>query len=139
MLEVASAALTVATIALAIEVLRHWKAAAVTSVKQTEPLSPDQWFILGVFIGFIGQSLDNTYWLMAWSSHYVDPESATTLWLFENGFLFNIPFRQIAGILAAVCHVRAAVKTSNLYFKSVLWLSAVLGVSYASLLWLSAN
>lgn len=108
-----SSGLTVTTIIMSIVVVNHWKRDAVDGARSKEKLTGEQWLIIGVFLGFIGQSLDNSYWLVAWSSHYISETSVYTAWLFKNGVYFNIPFRQTIGTIAAYCHVRAAVQYSR--------------------------
>lgn len=70
--------------------------------------SPEQWFILGVFLGFLGEFLDNFYWTITWALRYLD-SSYTELFM-NSGVYSNIPFRQILGISAAYCHIRSAIE-----------------------------
>ena len=65
-----------------------------------------QWFALGICVGFIGSILDNLYWSIPWSLSFIDSHWAE--FFFSKGSIFNIFFRQIAGILAGYCHIRAA-------------------------------
>lgn len=65
------------------------------------------WFVLGVSIGFVGGTGDNSYWFIPWSFAFVESEQ-TGVWM-EMGVFFNIPFRQMAGTVSAYCHVRSAI------------------------------
>lgn len=69
------------------------------------------WFIIGVAIGFMGGAMDNLWWGLAWSQAYLS--DSTEVWLFVNGVFSNIPFRQIAGIAAAYCHIRSKLAYSS--------------------------
>lgn len=71
-----------------------------------------QWFILGVAIGFAGSVVDNLYWGLAWTAYYID--SAWADLLFSSGIYFNLFDRQLAGIFAAYCHVKAAIKNGQI-------------------------
>lgn len=109
MLSVLSGGTTVLTILMGVAVLLYWYKPLLAAIRNKEPFTVEQWFILGVFLSFVGQALDNTYWLITWTVHYFHPEGVVTHWLFDNGTLFNLPFRQAAGITAAYCHVKAAI------------------------------
>lgn len=61
------------------------------------------WLILGVFVGFTGQILDNFYWAFPWTASFLGLNSSTAL--FESGIYFNIFFRQGLGLVAACFHV----------------------------------
>jgi len=64
-----------------------------------------RWLLVGIFLGFFGSVWDNGYWAIPWSLSYIGSPHQD-LW-FANGVLCNIPFRQIAGITAVYCHLRA--------------------------------
>lgn len=70
--------------------------------------TPEQWFILGVFFGFVGEFLDNLYWTVTWTASYLNTEYASSL--MKYGVFPNIPFRQGLGIVAAYCHIRSAME-----------------------------
>jgi hypothetical protein len=92
----------VPTILLAVAVVFHFKQALVSIPRQAQ-----NWLILGIVIAFVGQSLDNLYWGFAWTGDFLSwPD--TESW-FLRGSLFNIFSRQICGIAAALCHIKAAV------------------------------
>jgi len=136
-LELISIALTVAVIILSIEVVKQWFPSVRRSVARKKSLTAEEWLILGVFVSFVGGSFDNSYWLTAWSSFYIDSTSSFTHTIMSNGFLANIPFRQITGIFAAYCHLNAAVLYSTdgkKHLKNVMLIAIVLGFSYSLLL-----
>jgi hypothetical protein len=100
-------------------------------------LDPQDWFILGVIIGFTGQALDNTYWLVAWHLHFIHHPLAW-IW-FENGATANLPFRQGSGIAAGLCHLIAAHKYSQTRDSAALSIvilgSAAAVMIYTTILW----
>jgi len=135
MTDVLSGGLTVLTILLGIAVVVHWGQSAANAITSDKKLTSEQWLILGVVIAFIGQTLDNTYWLITWTAHYFDNASPLSDFLFEHGTLVNIPFRQICGIVAAYCHVYAAVqldKTKTYKFKSYILLASAAGLAFSA-------
>lgn len=106
--------------------------------------SPEHWFILGVFLGFVGEFFDNLYWTIAWTFHYLD--HAKTSLLMNFGVFSNIPFRQLLGIIAAYCHIRSALeykslrsikKENNMLFKFNIFIAIIilLGVVFSSILY----
>ena len=64
-----------------------------------------QWLILGVSISFVGAFMDNLYWAIPWSLHFIGNENADSFFML--GVHFNIFFRQSTGILAALCHLKS--------------------------------
>lgn len=62
------------------------------------------WVALGIVLSFGGQFFDNLYWGFAWASEFINHPSKD--FLFLHGVYSNIPFRQLAGMLAAYCHCR---------------------------------
>lgn len=105
--ELISNGLAIPTILLSLLVVLFWFKSAKTSIK-AEIKTSEQWFILGVFIGFLGESIDNIYWTLAWTAQYLEWTIAPVL--MEKGVFSNIPFRQGLGIVAAYCHVRSALQ-----------------------------
>lgn len=100
--------LTIATIILSLSVVFLWFPAAREAFRerQKKPWESEEWFIIGVFLGFIGEALDNTYWLLPWSAEFLNlPETQA---LIATGVWVNIPFRQIFSSVAAYCHIRSA-------------------------------
>lgn len=128
--ELVSLALTIPTVILAGVVVKVWGPAI-----KHKPVLANDWFILGVVIGFVGAFLDNLYWAIPWTAKTLDLEIADELW--TGGVYFNIFFRQGMGILAAYCHLRAATIHSNRTISglnSLLVASNLLGVIYSILL-----
>lgn len=103
--ELASLVLTAPTLILAFAVLWIWGPAAKAAVRQGMTSSQD-WFLIGVCLGFVGSFIDNLFWAFPWTASFLGLDSQGTL--FEMGVYFNIPFRQGLGILAAFCHLKAA-------------------------------
>lgn len=102
-----SLALTVPLMVLAWFTVYHWgKAAIRLHGRLPSSWSPFEWFIVGVVCTFAGSFVDNLYWGVAWLCYYLDWESAGD-W-FGYGVFSNVPFRQVAGVLAGYCHVRSA-------------------------------
>ena len=84
-----------------------WFKPACVSLRKFEG-TPEQWFITGVFIGFLGTFFDNIYWTIAWTMTYLGHPMASDIT--QYGVFSNIPFRQLLGITAAYCHVRSALE-----------------------------
>ena len=115
-------------------VLVHWVKPAYNSLNTTGKLSSEQWLILGVVIAFLGQMFDNMYWLVTWTAHFFDAGSLLNDWLFEHGPMANLPFRQASGILAAYCHVYAAVmldEVKTLKFKVSVMIASLAGILFS--------
>ena len=77
-------------------------------------------------IGFIGNFFDNIYWGIAWTVEFLNRDEPND-W-FKYGVASNIPFRQLAGITAATCHIAAAIMLSRMQRKRyfIVWLIALL-------------
>ena len=103
--ELISLGLSVPAVILSVTVVLVWFTAAAKAVK-SEYRTSTQWFALGVAVGFLGGAVDNLYWMFPWTfSFYGDPKSID---LFHFGVYSNIPFRQVATLTAAYCHIRSA-------------------------------
>ena len=122
--------LTVITIHLCAEVVWKWRSQLGDFWKgEREPWA---WAGMGVFVHFFGSFLDNIYWGAAWSTMFAGWEIAD--FLFHNGIIANIPFRQLSTIGAAYCYLMAVVKFKEL---SVVGINSRLVVStLTGLLWI---
>lgn len=99
--ELTSLALTWPTILLGVAVVWFYSDSLLR-----KPKTATDWLLLGICAGFIGQTLDNFYWNWPWTASFL-----THPWkddLVRSGVYFNIFFRQMLGITAAVCHLKAA-------------------------------
>lgn len=103
-IELVSLGGTITNVYLAIVVVLLWLKATVDAVKRGQ-LDAQGWFITGVSIGFLGDALDSSYWLVTWSAFFLDLTIAKPM--MENGVYANIPFRQFLGSVGAYCHIRA--------------------------------
>ena len=134
--EFVSTLLTVPTIILAAGVIWYWRRDAARSIFKKRKRDSEDWLIAGIFIGFLGAFFDNLYWGAAWSSEVVKSDWKPVL--FACGVIANIPFRQLAGILAAYCHLRAFMDMRQgngvSHLNKILLLSLVCGVAYTVLL-----
>ena len=108
--ELISLALTVPTVLLGSLVVVIWGKSSIKALKARRKTATD-WLILGIVVSFVGSSLDNIYWGIAWGSDLLGLKSGAA-W-FRNGVYTNIPFRQTAGIIAAFCHLRGAISWSS--------------------------
>ena len=109
--EFISLALTVPTIYLAYRVLKAYGPRAMDGVRhlmRRESVTETDFLVIGITVGFIGAIADNTYWGIAWGAEFLELES--TEWWFSNGVWSNIPFRQTAGIAAAIFHLWPVIK-----------------------------
>lgn len=139
--ELISNGLAIPMILLSFAVVYLWFKPAVKSAKGFQS-TPEQWFILGVFSGFLGEFADNIYWTIAWSLAYLELEVAVEV--MKAGVFANIPFRQMLGITAAYCHIRSALeyrkKTKyNGIVNYLLILSILLGLIYSIILIIARN
>lgn len=117
-----SLATTPVTIIMCIAVCAVWRKSAIDAIIH-KPKSDLDWFIVGVFIGFLGSTLDNIYWGIAWSLNFTN--SSYKEWVFNHGAWSNLPFRQITTTVAAICHLMAATHTNRILLKWLAWVSAV--------------
>lgn len=139
--ELISNGLALPIILLSLAVIFLWFKPACHSIKNFLG-TPEQWFILGVFCGFLGEFADNIYWTISWSLQYLEWQAASLF--MERGVFYNIPFRQILGITAAYCHVRSALEYRKEQSKVqvinyLLLFSIVLGFIYSIALVLAKN
>lgn len=103
--ELISLGLTVPLVVLALNVVRIYGVNALktaVAISKKRSISSVEWLVLGIVVSFIGAIFDNLYWGAAWTAEYLDLEAKRALFSF--GVYANIPFRQIAGMLAAYCH-----------------------------------
>lgn len=120
--ELISLGMTFPTVMLSIAVVVKWGPSAIAAWK-ARLRSSEQWFILGVFLGFLGSIFDNCYWFIPWSASYIGHDSADSL--FGAGVYFNIFFRQGLGVSAAYCHLRAGAEADKRLVKLTNFLVAV--------------
>ena len=98
--------LTLTFILFCFKLLLVWRNSFRQAVRSTHPWNANQWLIVGIVVGFSGNIADNAYWGVTWLAvFYGWPAEA---WLMEHGPLSNIFSRQIPGVYAVYCHVRAA-------------------------------
>lgn len=109
--ELLSLGLSITTIVLSAAVVLLWAKATYQIVKSKRPLDAMDWFIIGVFLGFSKDVLDNVYWTIPWSLHFLDDPKST--FYFMNGVFSNVPVRQILGSFSAYCHIRAHYQFKN--------------------------
>ena len=102
--EAISLGLTVPTIILSLAVVRAWGPRVWYAMRHGQ-MTEAQWLILGVSISFVGAFMDNLYWAIPWTLHFISSEHAD--FFFMLGVHFNIFFRQSTGILAALCHLKS--------------------------------
>lgn len=119
-------------------VLYIWGYASATVIPKKQKTQVE-WLIIGISIGFVSTILDNVYWTIAWSADFIDHPEAQQIVL--NGVIANIFFRQLLGIMAAVCHIHKSLKDKKLWHIHhwcwFLMLSVLLGVSHiVTLFWM---
>lgn len=141
--ELVSLWLSVPAVILSVAVVLVWMPAAHKAMT-TAARNATQWFAMGVTVGFIGGAIDNLYWMVPWTFHYLEMTEHSSA-LFNFGVYSNIPFRQICTLLAAYCHIRSALAFTDkdgydhgLNFVNLLFAgSVVAGGLYAGALLLS--
>lgn len=129
-----SLSLTPMTIISAMSVIYLWFASFKGAVKDNERTAVG-WLIIGVVINFSGSVMDNIYWGFAWSSDYVNRGSDMREFFFNYGVYSNTFFRQITGVLGALCHVHGGMKTRKRWLKGVIFIGAGLGLLWVALLY----
>lgn len=96
---------------------------------------PEDWLVVGIVIGFAGNLLDNAFWGIHWLLDlYRHPLQPAVM---DLGPLANVVFREIPGIVAVFCHLKAAVGLADAQYslnrKTLLYslagVSAILVVS----------
>lgn len=87
------------------------------------------WLLMGIFIGFLGSSVDNLYWGLAWTAEYLKHPIKEDL--FHYGVMSNLPFRQLTTLAAAYCHIRAAIETDSRLFRFTLYGGWALSLGFA--------
>jgi len=110
-LSLTSTSTTVTVVVMSLMVVKVWYGAALNALFSRMDTA-EKWFMVGVFVGFLGEAIDNAYWLLFWASEYLGAKQVNAVML-EYGRMFNLPFRQFAGIIAAYCHIRAALEFSK--------------------------
>ncbi len=130
--ELISLAATPSTILMSLFVVACWLPSALRA-HRAETVDARGWFIVGVTVAFLGGSIDNLYWGIAWSSSFLELEVKEQL--FGAGVYSNIPARQLAGTFAAYCHIRAAYvgDGGRMANRWVFWTTAV-GIVFVSIL-----
>lgn len=127
--EAISLGLTIPTIILSLAVVRAWGPRVWFAIRHGQ-MTEAQWLILGVSISFIGAFMDNLYWAIPWTLHYISSEYANYWFLL--GVHFNVFFRQSVGILAALCHLKSFYAGRRGYrsLSFLLLLANIAGVAY---------
>lgn len=92
------------------------------------------WMIIGVVVNFFGGVFDNLYWGIAWAMHYMDNGSSMTEFFFMNGTYSNVFFRQICGLVGALCHIRSAMVAKERIVRFVSIFGALGGVMFVGFL-----
>lgn len=104
-IELLTLGLTIPGVMLSILVLHHWYKNAIQAFFTKNRDSAD-WMLIGVFVAFLGAVPDNIWWGVYWTLQSMSDPNAP--WWQANGIFVNIPFRQIALLVAGYCHLRAA-------------------------------
>lgn len=116
-------------------ILKHSFSKAINTPEKT----PMEWMIIGIVISFVGSIFDNIWWFLAWSYEYIDPSGAEKEFFFHYGVYSNTLFRQIFGIVGALCHIYAGSKQGTRWRKTILFTGSALGIIQVIALILSAK
>ena len=95
--------LTPVTLVSCIVVMYYFRPSFITAV-QSQSRTSLHWFIIGICISFAATTIDNAFWTVSWAAEYLGHPAAHDLYV--NGVYPNIVFRQVGGILAAICHIK---------------------------------
>ncbi len=110
LVNIAQVGLTITFVLSCALLLSTWRTEFFEAIKSRK-LTPEQWLVAGIVIGFAGNALDNGYWGIQWLIVlYSDSLDNPLLRL---GPMANVIFRQIPGIISVYCHLRAAVAISG--------------------------
>ncbi len=126
-----SIGMTFPTVILAAVVVYTWLPSAINSLK-TSSLESQEWFIIGVIVGFIGAIFDNIFWVIPWTYSFIGVDLYYKV--IPYGILFNIIFRQLCIIIAAYCHLKAAEMTFEpkiKYLNNILVCGNIAGLIYS--------
>jgi len=105
---IVSSFMAVCCIMMSVTVIMLWLP-SITGPKKSElPLSV-RWLVAGIVISFISPIIDNIWWGVAWALRY--SEDPKWVWWFDAGVYANIMSRQSLKIIAAWCHVKAAIES----------------------------
>lgn len=104
--------LTLTFVVMCVLLIKTWWPSVQGAVRDARGLrfwrawSADEWLGVGIVIGFAGNIADNVYWGITWTTalYQLPIEEG----LMESGPLSNIFSRQLVGILAVYCHLKAA-------------------------------
>lgn len=132
MVELQSLALTLPVLILCVFVIFE----CLKPLKESNRGSQMMWILLGICCGFTGNLVDNLYWMIPWTSSYLN--LAVTGDLVNFGVFPNLVFRQTLTSIAAYCHLRAFIpKTNTRLLRFVNWaviISILLGQGYILML-----
>lgn len=110
-------------------------------LKKSERGTQMRWILLGIIFGFFGNFVDNLYWMIPWTSNYLNLDFTAKLVNF--GVFPNIFFRQFLTALAAYCHLRAFVPSGHgTLRKAIHWsvvISVIIGQAYVFSLYAIKN
>jgi hypothetical protein len=135
--ELITLSMTIPTIVLGLGVLHRWGKPAWASF-QNHSLDSMGWFIIGVFIAFLGYVLDSLYWCIPLAMSLLGFECSCGK--MQELLVYNLMVRQVAGLSSAYCHLKAADMSSSrsgrltntmvaLCYLTVCILAAVFGLS----------
>lgn len=130
--------ISVPTIFFSIAVVIIWRKEAVKFLKNKDDAT--SWLILGIWISFLGFTLDNLYWDLAWTYGYIYPEKTNLFFIY--GSFPNIFFRQLMGLLGGYCHIKAYIIQRNTddYRIPVLFaLGTIVGLTYVTCLFFGVS
>ena len=138
--EYVSLVLTVPTVTLALLVLKHYGPRAKVALRKVrdpkEKLNEIDYLVLGIFFGFCGSMLDNVYWGVSWTAAFLGLPFKDTLFAF--GTIPNIPFRQLAGTVAAILHLIPVIlipKESLWYTRSIMGATGITAIMLGAFLY----
>lgn len=131
--ELQSLALTAPVLVLCAFVIYECLHPLKTSIKGSQM----RWILFGICFGFLGNLVDNLYWMFPWTANYLGLSSTPDLVNF--GVFSNLLFRQTLTSVAAYCHLRAFIPEDNTRLLRLLnWgvvASIILGEGYILTLW----
>lgn len=93
------------------------------------------WLILGIYIGFVGGTVDSLYWLVAWTLVYLDAEIGPVL--MRSGSLPNIFSRNLCDIASCYCHLLGISSHLNTDYsvRKLLFACLISGFMFAYWVW----
>lgn len=130
---------------ISVKVVRHWAQRAFAVVKNLKQAEGEELLILGIFVSFLGITLNSSWWLLYYTVRWLSFHDFENIML-SYGFVVNMFTRQIPIMTAGFFHILAYHKystSSKKHPSADLKFSALIGFGYLMLVfgidWLNGD